>query len=187
MSLALAGRGVLWDELHQSLSASISLQSESSIRPPTTRGNRWRFCPPADHKSSYSEDTVHITPKQEIYQVILINSSALKHLRADWRGDTLLQEVLCAHIPGTEHVSLRTPMEDPFCTEIPLHYFHFFIVFNIPSSPTAASNQACKPPDATHPGLGEMRPARTGAEQPGLTKHCRASPTRDASIAQALK
>lgn len=47
--------------------------------------------PPADHKSTYSEDTVHITAKQESYQATLINSPPPKHLRADWKGHTLLQ------------------------------------------------------------------------------------------------
>lgn len=134
MSCSLAGRGVLWDGLHQSLCASISLQSESSIRPPTTRGNRWQFCPPADHKSSYSEDTVHITPKQEIYQVILINSPPLKHLSADWRGDTLLQGSAVCSTPGAEHPKNTyggslLPLLD--CTDISLHYFPLFLLFLI--------------------------------------------------------
>lgn len=192
MWFALAGRGVFRGELHQSLCASISLQSESSTRPSTARGNRWQSCPPADHKSSYSEDTVHITPKQEIYQVILMNSPPLKHLSAGWRGDALLQgNVVCSHARGRASHPKNVcggsllPLLD--CTEISLHCFHFFIVFNISSSPAAASNQTWKHPDATHPGLGKMRPTRTGAKQPGLTKHCRANPMRDAGIAQAQK
>lgn len=122
-TFAVAGRGVLWDELHQSLCASISLQPESSIRPSTTRGNRWQSCPPADHKSSYSEDTVHITPKQEI----LIHSPPLKHSEC-WleKGHTPAGKC-CVHMSGAEHVNTYEGSLLPLlnCTEISLHCFHF--------------------------------------------------------------
>lgn len=48
-----------------------------------------KHSPPADHKSSYSEDTVPITAKQESYQVTLINSRPPKQLCADWKAHLL--------------------------------------------------------------------------------------------------
>lgn len=77
-----------------------------------------KHSPPRAHESSYSEDTVHITYKQEIYQVTSINSPPPTHLPANWKGHTLLRgSAVCSLFPSLSaedlgnHQVMDTPVK----------------------------------------------------------------------------